>query len=166
MNRIKKALRWLLLMLPLWCIGCGEESSQPIEPVEPLEAPRYGYYYLGEEAIPVMTYTMVEEYQFLLKLSPLEEVISATTYAIVGVHTDWLGKEMDVTYRFHNDDYIFVYEDPVRYYSPYRPLQSGTILLDRNEEGYIKVKVDVVLYDGTTFRYENDSIAPEPLEQE
>lgn len=155
MNRFQ-----LLILLALFCfVGCKESSSADL-PVPPVVEPIYGCYTLGEEEIPVVSCTSVSDTQFLLKLSPQKDILSATTYAVVGVHQDWLGMEMNVEYRFHNDDYLFVYEDPVRYVSSFRPLRSGSIFMDCNEAGYIKVRVDVVLYDGTPFRYENDHLLP------
>lgn len=136
------------LMLAL--AGC-EQGAGEGEPSK-ADAP-YGYYYLGDEEVAVRSCTTAEGVQFLLKISPLEDVLSATTYAVVGVHTSLLGERLDVERHYHNDDYLFVYEDPVSYYSHIRPLQSGTIYLNRSASGTIGVEVDVVLYDGTPFRY-------------
>ncbi len=137
-----------VLMLTL--AGCeqGVEGGEPSKTDTP-----YGFYYLGDEEVAVRSCTTAEGVQFLLKISPLEDVLSATTYAVVGVHNDLLGKELDVEYKYHNDDYIFVYEDPVSYYSHQRPLQSGKIMLRHNGAGVVDVEVDVRLYDGTPFRY-------------
>lgn len=146
-----------LLLGTLLLGGCGEveptvEPPIPTEPSQP-EA-LYGYFTFGEESVPVNTYTTAEEGLFLLKISPLEDILSATTYAIIGLHSELLGKEIDVTTKYHNFDYMFVYEDPTRYFSPLRPLRSGTIMLNRNSSGMVRAKVDVVLCDGTPFRYE------------
>lgn len=132
----------------------------PSDDDEEVVAP-YGYYTFGQEKIPVCSFMTAEEGYFMLKLSPLEEALDATTYAIIGLHSAFLGQQVDVSRAYHNDDYIFIYEDPVRYFSSYRPLQSGTIFLDRNIAGTVRVKVDVVLYDGTPFSYENASLFPE-----
>ena len=151
MKREEKICRWMVFaVLMLTLVGCEQRVGEG-EPAKS-NAP-YGYYYLGEEEVAVRSCTTAEGVQFLLKISPLEDVMTATTYAIVGVHNDLLGKELNVEYKYHNDDYIFVYEDPVCYYSHLRPLQSGTIYLSRSASGTIGVKVDVVLYDGTPFRY-------------
>ena len=150
-------LKSLLLVgtVALFAAGC----SEPNVPVGPIEEPApYGYLYLGEEEIPVNTFTCVDEGQFLLKLSPLEEILSATTYAIFGVNTKFLGEKIDVETKYHNDDYIVIYEDPARYYAPFRQLRSGTILLDRNAAGEIRAEVDVVLFDGTRLTYSNPSL--------
>lgn len=140
-------------LLGTFCTTPDEPTPTP----KPLGA--YGNFLLGDEEIPVVSYTTVEDSHFILKLSPLEDILSATTYAIVGIHTAYVGKEIDVTTKYHNDDYIFVYEDPARYYAPYRQLQSGTILLDKNQAGEIYAKVDIVLSDGTPFSYEQVLLA-------
>lgn len=155
----------LILSIVLLLATISTACQQPDEPTPPpmpeVLPPPYGYYTFGDEEIPVHSFLTAEEGHLLLKLSPLKEPLSATTYAIVGVHTALLGEEIDVTRKFHNDDYIFIYEDPVRYFSAIRPLTSGTIFLDRNAAGVVRVKVDVELFDGTRFSYENTSLIPE-----
>lgn len=153
MNKIYNFL--LLAMLSLAFVGCesGNEQGEDNTPTTP-----YGYYTIGEEEIAVRSITTAEGPQFLLKISPLDDALTATTYAVIGIHTELLGEEIDVERRFHNDDYLFVYEDPVSYYSHLRPLQSGTILLSRSASGKVSVEVDVRLYDGTPFRYAADGL--------
>lgn len=151
----RNRLQLLSLLFVALFVGCEEPTTEPIEPTTPPQAEAlYGYYTFGQESVPVNSYTTVEDGLFLLKISPLEDVLSATTYAIIGLHSDLLGEEIDVTSKYHNYDYMFVYEDPMRYFSPQRPLQSGSIMLDRNSIGMVRAKVNVVLYDGTPFSYE------------
>lgn len=147
MKRIYNILMLTALMFAF--VGCeqggtdgGDENLAP-----------YGYYTIGEQEVAVKSCVTTEGSQLLLKISPLDNIMEATTYAVVGVHTSLLGERLDVERRFHNDDYLFVYEDPVSYYSHLRPLQSGTILMKRSTSGNISVEVDVKLYDGTPFRY-------------
>ena len=58
-----------------------------------------------------------------------------------------------------NDDYYFIYETPIMYYSQYRSLQSGTIMIRRvpGEDQY-EVFADVVLPDGKNFKFECDKL--------
>ncbi|MBO5805406.1 MAG: hypothetical protein J6R10_00925 [Tidjanibacter sp.] len=152
-------LRLALLLCAMGGIGVG--CDRPDVPVEPSDKPQalYGYISLGDEQIPVESFTTTSDEEYLmLKLSPLEDVLTATTYAVVAVRTSLLGSTIDVQTKYHNDDYIFVYEDPLYYYGPYRPLRSGTILLDKNGAGIVRVRVDVELYDGVKFRYENAAL--------
>ena len=145
----------LITALVLTLVGCRQETGED----NPSKADTpYGYYTIGAEEVAVASCTIAEGVQFLLKISPLEDVLSATTYAVVGVHTSLLGERLDVERHYHNDDYLFVYEDPVSYYSHLRPLQSGTIYLSRSASGTIGVEVDVVLYDGTPFRYAAEGV--------
>ena len=155
-----KNILFILLAVVLSAAACQKsvpESNENDSQTAITQAP-YGYFYLGEEEIPVVTFTSVYEELFLLKISPLENIMDASTYAVIGVKPDFDGVEIDVETKFHNDDYLFVYEDPTRYYAPYRVLQSGTIFLERKSAEEISVNVDVVLYDGTPFKYENDSL--------
>ena len=39
------------------------------------------------------------------------------------------------------------------YYSQYRHLQSGVIVVDKNADGTYKVTADIVLPDGKTFKF-------------
>lgn len=145
----------MIAMLMVLAVGCAEEPVVEVPEAEP--AP-YGYYYFGDEEVPVNAFVTAEDATFMLKLSPLDDVVGATTYAIVGVHTQLLGLELDVERHYHNDDYVFIYEDPLYYFSARRPLLSGKILLDRNSAGVVRADIDVVLYDGTTFKYTNLSL--------
>lgn len=154
MKKINTLWHLALTTTLLFClVGCEIDNEGVGENNNGTNTPQYGYYYFGDQEIPVASCVTAEGPQFLLKISPLEEVLTATTYAVIGVHTELLGKEVDVELRFHNDDYIFIYEDPVCYYSHYRPLKSGTIILKRNGTESVDVEVDVLLFDGTPFRY-------------
>lgn len=151
MKRTVKIYNLLLLtVLSLALAGCRQVAGE--DKPSKANAP-YGYYTIGAEEVAVASCATAEGVQFLLKISPLEDVMTATTYAVVGVHTSLLGERLNVERHYHNDDYLFVYEDPVSYYSHLRPLQSGTIYLSRSASGTIGVEVDVALYDGTPFRY-------------
>ena len=49
--------------------------------------------------------------------------------------------------------YYFIYEDPVMYYSVYRKLLSGTMMIDRTGDVF-DINVSVVLPDGKDFSFE------------
>ncbi len=130
-------------------VGCVAEDNG----VEPKG--EYGTLQVGEEQIPVNFAKVTETESWLLvTLSPLTNASNLTTNAIIGVSTELLGAELDVERYYCNDDYIVVYEDPTCYYAPFRPLQSGKILM-RKSGSTIGVDVDVVLFDGTPLRYTN-----------
>ena len=84
--------------------------------------------------------------------SPLEATAPRTTYVAFAVRLYWLGREVDIQEVDHNDDYLFVYEDPLRFYSQYRRLQSGSFLVQENRTGNYTVKMGLVLPDGTPFK--------------
>ena len=120
-------------------------------------APDYGVLQVGNEEMPIKTVRVYDEEMFMVMLSPLTDFSSLTTSAFVGLKSELLGQEVDVRYKFHNDDYILVYEDPQCYYAPFRSLQSGTIFMEK-QGANVKVEIDVVLYDGTPFRYSFNAI--------
>ena len=126
-----------------------QEEQQPV-----VEPPICTYEYDGKE-YPV--YSMVfaaDDSQIMVKISPFKEDQPQTTYAVIGINSALAGVEVDVDMAWHNDDYYFVYEDPVMYYSQYRHLSSGTIMIEKTGDGAYRVVADVVLPDGKTFKFE------------
>ena len=131
-------------------VGCEADSG-----VEQPQGGTYGTLHVGEEQIPINLAKVTETDAWLLvTLSPLTDASSLTTNAIIGVNTELLGMELDVERYYCNDDYIVVYEDPQCYYAPFRPLQSGKIMM-RKSGDTVGLEVDVVLFDGTPLRYTN-----------
>ncbi len=129
-------------------VGCVAEDSGATP-----KGGVYGTLQVGEEPIPVNFVKVTEtDVWLLVTLSPLTDASSLTTNAIIGVNTELLGMELDVERYYCNDDYIVVYEDPQCYYAPFRPLQSGKIMM-RKSGDTVGVDVDVVLFDGTPLRY-------------
>ena len=114
------------------------------------------YIYDGTE-YPVHTAVNISNGNTLMvMISPLGEDDPKTTYAIIGINPSLEGKEIDVETAWNNDDYYFRYEDPVKYYSEYRKLRSGTICIKRTggTDDTFRIKADVILPDGTDFRFE------------
>ena len=88
----------------------------------------------------------------MFSFTPLPPHVEMTTYAAFGIRLYWLNKEVNIHDVYHNDDYIFVYEDPVRYYSQYRRLTDGTFHVKQNSESNFTVKLDLILPDGIPFK--------------
>lgn len=133
-------------------------TPQPDEIVIP--EPIGKYIYNGTE-YPVQTAGCIaDENVIAVKISPLETGRELTTYAIIGINSQLEGVSIDVDKAWHNDDYYFIYEDPVMYYSQFRELKSGTIKIKRGtaEENSFYIKVDVILPDGADFRFEYNGI--------
>lgn len=151
-----KLLNMVALLAAMFvAVGCvADDDGNNQLPAEP----QYGTMQFGEEQVPVNLVVAEDNGWFqMVVMSPLTDKLHLTTSAIIGVQHDLLGREINVARASHNYDYVVVYEDPLCYYAPYRPLQSGTIFMSRQDNRF-RVKVDVVLYDGTPFRYENDNI--------
>ena len=126
-----------------------QEEQQPV-----VEPPICTYEYDGKEYPVYSVAWSADESQIMVKISPFKEGQPQTTYAVIGINSALAGVEIDVDMAWHNDDYYFIYEDPLMYYSQYRHLQSGVIMVEKNAEGGYKVLADIVLPDGKTFKFE------------
>ena len=126
-----------------------QEEQQPV-----VEPPICTYEYDGKEYPVYSVAFTADETQIFVKISPFKEDRPQTTYAVIGINASLEGIEIDVDKAWHNDDYYFIYEDPLMYYSQYRQLQSGKIMLKSLGEGDFQILADVVLPDGKTFRFE------------
>ena len=126
-----------------------QEEQQPV-----VEPPICTYEYDGKEYPVYSVVWSADESQIMVKISPFKEDQPQTTYAIIGINAALEGVAIDVDMAWHNDDYYFIYEDPLMYYSQYRHLQSGVIMVEKNADGTYKVLADIVLPDGKTFKFE------------
>ena len=124
-----------------------EEQQPAVEP------PMCTYEYDGKEYPVYSVVWSADESQIMVKISPFKEDQPQTTYAVIGINSALACVEIDVDMAWHNDDYYFIYEDPLMYYSQYRHLQSGVIMVDKNADGTYKVIADIVLPDGKTFKF-------------
>jgi hypothetical protein len=128
------------------------DTPQQEQPV--VEPPICTYEYDGKEYPVYSVAFTADETQIFVKISPFKEDQPQTTYAVIGINSALAGVEIDVDMAWHNDDYYFIYEDPLMYYSQYRHLQSGVIMVEKNADGTYEVTADVVLPDGKTFKFE------------
>lgn len=149
----------MLFVAALTFVGCSDDDTVAPEPLLPLDG-LYGNYTFGGEQIPVNSYTVSDDGWFLVMLSPLESTAQATTYAVIGVHPELLGHDVDVEYAYNNADYVFALEDPTYYHAPFRRLQSGTIRVDV-QGATVSVMADVTTFDGKHFSYRNDNLPVE-----
>lgn len=141
----------------------GKDDPQPAAP--PVEEPEpLGTYEFAGDSYDIFTVRCaVSDTDLYFVFSPLQPGASLTTYAAIGIGRELVGMELDVTRFYHNDDYLFIYEDPVCYYSQYRQLQSGTICVQTLQNDWYSVRADIRLADGTSFRidYTGEITAPE-----
>ena len=125
-----------------------QEEQQPV-----VEPPICTYEYDGKEYPVYSVVWSADESQIMVKISPFKEGQPQTTYAVIGINSALAGVEIDVDMAWHNDDYYFIYEDPLMYYSQYRHLQSGVIMVEKCADGTYKVIADIVLPDGKIFKF-------------
>lgn len=111
-----------------------------------------GEYEFGGEKYEILSARCIDDGSYVMfSFSPLAPSEPMTTYAVFGIRDYWLGKETDVADVDHNDDYIFVYEDPLRFYSQYRRPLDGSFFVSHNDGCNYTVKVELTLPDGTPF---------------
>ena len=158
---MKQSVKYIIItILALVALQACEKPSVPQEPDTPqqeqpvVEPPICTYEYDGKEYPVYSVAFTADETQIFVKISPFKEDRPQTTYAVIGINASLEGIEIDVDKARHNDDYYFIYEDPLMYYSQYRQLQSGKIMLKSLGEGDFQILADVVLPDGKTFRFE------------
>ena len=129
-----------------------QEEQQPV-----VEPPICTYEYDGKEYPVYSVAWFADESQIMVKISPFKEDQPQTTYAVIGINAALEGVEIDVDMAWHNDDYYFIYEDPVMYYSQYRHLSSGTIMIEKTGTDGYSVVAEVVLPDGKTFKFKHNN---------
>ena len=146
-----------LLFLSACLAACGTAAcSDCDDPVDPNIAvcPEYpepiGSYAFDGTAGDIVdgVYTQ-DEYDLQFIFSPQMMTATVDTYFIIGIHSYWLGQTVDCERVFHNDDYVFVYEDPWYLYTQYKKV-TGTIRIDRKEARFT-VALDLCLHDGKPF---------------
>ena len=152
---MKKLCKLLMMavMLIMTVSACEKpEVPQTEEPI--VEAPLSTYVYDGAEYPVHSVVELSSDSQILIRISPFKENEKHTTYAVIGINASLEGMEIDVDTAWHNDDYYFIYETPLMYYSQFRELRSGKIRISRSGAMY-DILADVVLADGKefTFRY-------------
>lgn len=137
--------------------GCEKPQNQdpPQQDKPQVEDPICTYIYDDEE-YPVYSITSVDNgSQIVVKISPIKEPDDQTTYAVIGINSSLEGKSIDVGRAWSNDDYYFIYETPIMYYSQYRSLQSGEIMIRRlSDDAEYEIIADIVLPDGKNFKFE------------
>lgn len=142
-----------LLLLTACTILCGPTSCNDPEPGEndcKLPPSPIGTYSFDGRQVAIADGVFTQdEQQIQFVFSPQMLTSAIDTYFIVGVRNYWLGQRIDCASVYHNDDYLFVYEDPWYLYTQYKKV-TGTILVDRKGNRFT-VELDVHLHDGKPF---------------
>jgi hypothetical protein len=151
----RRFMHIIAIVAALFCVvGCATNDDG----ATPSQSSGYGTLYFGEESLPISFVRVTDSDDWITVLvSPLTNPLKLTTNAVFGLPKSYLGKEVDVMYKYCRDDYVVIYEDPVCYYAPFRPLQSGKMKMSLSNAG-VSVEVDVVLFDGTPLRYFADNL--------
>ena len=173
MKRLYTQLIYAVSVLALaLCASCEEAqpdtppSSEPDVPADTVQTKSYGTYEFDGDVYDIYTAYYEDTgayYNFLF--SPLYPGTPVSTYVLIGARNHWCDGEVhDVNDQMNplaqNDDYIFIYEDPVHYYSQYRKFQSGNIQIGLKGNGEFVVRLDVLLIDGTPFKIDFEGELP------
>lgn len=151
-------MKWNRYILPLVAlclvVACDNDDTAPS--TTPNTNDGHGAFWYDDMEFPVGE-VRVSSDGFIAAMLIVDngDNAASSTYCVVGVHPQFEGVELDVEKYYHNDDYYFVFEDPVSLYTNYHPLRSGTIYIKRTEDGGVDLSVDVELADGKMFAYSN-----------
>lgn len=140
-------------------VSCEKENGNN----EDREASPIGTYIFDGDEYPVHSISYIADDNVIaIMISPLADGETKSTYAVIGINSSLEGTDIDIERAWHNDDYYFVYEDPVRYYSQYRKLKSGSLYIKRTGDN-IEISADLILPDGTDFQFEYSGTASATL---
>lgn len=142
--------------------GGTEQEEQPGQ--ETPAAEQLGSYIYNGKEYPVHSIAYAENaISLMVRISPKGPEEDLTTYAVIGIASALDGETIDVDRQWHNDDYYFIYEDPVKYYSQYRKLKSGTIRIAKSGNNF-RISADVVLPDDADFKFEYEGVIDPVME--
>lgn len=156
----------LCLILMATTASCGDTTEEYVYIHEPAPEPTHpllGTYTFGTTEYPIYNAgCAIDDTYCTFRFSPLKEGPLSTTvlFQLVKVY---VGETQQVERLYHNDDYRLVYEDPAHYYSYYRALKGGTVLVEPHPakgENYFVVRLDVRLADGTPLKLEYEGDLP------
>jgi hypothetical protein len=155
----KKLLKYLNLFvlsgLLSAFVGCSD-NNDPVTPRPDVEeVPSIGSYsFRGEMNKIVSGVASVDGDYLTCVFSPEKMDEEKTdTYFAFSLHLYWEGQVVDASTLYHNDQYVFIYEDPFYYYSQYKKV-TGTFYVQRNSETNVTVKLNLRLHDGVRFKAE------------
>ncbi|WP_297604610.1 hypothetical protein [uncultured Alistipes sp.] len=146
--------------------SCNESTEEYVYIHEPAPEPAHpllGTYTFGAEEYPIYHASCaVDDTYCTFRFSPVKEdpMTTSILFQLVKVY---LGETQSIENLYHNDDYRLVYEDPAHYYSYYRALQGGIVLVEPHPtkgENYFVVRLDVRLADGTPLKLEYEGDLP------
>ena len=145
------ALSGLLLAF----VGCSDDNDSITPGPDVEEMPSTGTYSFRGEANKIVTGVASVDGDYLTcVLSPEKMDEGKTdTYFAFSLHLYWEGQVVDASTLYHNDQYVFIYEDPIYYYSQYKKV-TGTFYVQRNSETNVTVKLNLRLHDGVRFKAE------------
>lgn len=84
---------------------------------------------------------------------------AVNTYFIVAIKKYFVGEVLNTDDVFHNDEYMFVYEDPDHLYSQFKKVH-GEILVVKKANNKFVVELDFALADQKPFKASFEGVLP------
>ena len=143
---MRKLLLWVVPLLLLSC-SKNENPSQNQELEKPEAVAEFSFN-SESRAIYEMAYRALEDNVMFVFKGENESVFQ------IGLKTPFVGQLNNVEDIYHNDDYLFYFEDKEYLFTQYHALKSGTIYVGRLEgEDNWDIKLDLILPEGSSFAF-------------
>lgn len=144
-----KTSKLLMLAVSLLLISCEKnDSPSPDSDSEKQEALFQFSFNSESRDICEMAYRLSEDnVMFIFRGDEKTESLVQ-----LGLKSAFLAKENKVEDIYHNDDYLFYFEDKEYLFTQYHALKSGTIYVSKLEgEDNWDIKLDLILPEGSSF---------------
>ncbi|MGM9787449.1 MAG: hypothetical protein ACI3ZF_00915 [Candidatus Cryptobacteroides sp.] len=139
----------LILAASLLFFSCEKNDSPSPDPDSEKQEALFQFSFNSESRdICEMAYRLSEDnVMFVFRGDEKTE-----TLVQFGLKSVFIGRENKVEDIYHNDDYLFFFEDKDYLYTQYHALKSGTIYVCKlEEEDNWDIKLDLVLPEGSSF---------------
>lgn len=161
---MKEYFRYILLLtcmstvLLAWTSCSSDDNDGEPAPPPPTDEITEGigtYRFRGvDHPITTGMFTVDEDGGITCVFSPDDlDGNNVTTYFSIYMPKYWLGEERNTVTDelWKNLDYIFIYEDPIYYYSQYQEV-TGKMYIKQNSETNITVSLNLRLHDNVHFK--------------
>lgn len=152
-----RTFKWLLVLAAgILFTACEKEAKT--EP-KPKHAVLGSYEQAGQRFDILQAHYALEQgyYQFIFAADAPLPGAKVSSYCSLAVRQSLIGQEFHPEAYVKNLDYIFVFEDPRYYYSPYKSIEGTIQVMDKGENRF-EVSMDLTLIDGTAFRLSLDNV--------
>ena len=143
---MKKLILWALPLLLLSCVK-NENPSQNQEIAKPEAVAGFSF---NDESRDIyeMAYRASEDNVMFVFKGESKSVFQ------LGLKSPFVGMMNNVEDIYHNDDYLFYFEDKEYLFTQYHALKSGSIYVSKLDgEDNWDIKLDLILPEGSSFAF-------------